>query len=94
MTQLTRYSPDFSEPKRLDINRIQIMDGDVIITIAAPADDDRAEIVAELIKAIPAMLRALRSIESYAEVTRQSPASLAQVKEWATEALEAANWKE
>lgn len=96
MTRLIGYIPREWHKERITRNMIKIHDETrtAVCTIEHPHDDDRAEINADLIAAIPAMLRALRSIEEYAKVCRPTAASIDELGDWATQALEAANWKE
>lgn len=96
MTQIPPYIPRHWTKHRLDPNTIFIKDGtQTVCRIEHPHHDDRAEINADLIKALPVMLRALRSIEEYAKTPGlPTEAKMDEIADWATEALEAANWKE
>lgn len=92
---LIGYIPRNWKKKRITPNLIQINhNSGSVCEIPHPHDDDRAEIHADLIVAIPDMLRALCSIESYAQIATPSPEALRQIEKWATAALAAANWKE
>lgn len=92
---LIGYIPRNWKRERLTRNTLIITDEtSEVCKIVHPHDDDRSEIHADLIAAIPDMLSALRSIESYTQITSPTPEALAQIEEWATAALAAANWKE
>lgn len=89
------YIPQNWKKERLTRNMLVITDEtSEVCKVVHPHDDDCAEIHADLIAASPDMLRALRSIESYAQIALPTPEALAQIEEWATAALAAANWKE